>query len=82
MEIEDYSPNEYFTKYNEVNGTQTVIVFNDQSMFYSVTKLDIFNKPKESFMFSFNDRYLANVFHGIMLDTGAAGVFTAGEPQV
>ena len=49
-------------------------------MFYSITKLDIFNKLKESFIFSFNNRYLVNIFHGIMPDTRAVGVFTAGEP--
>ena len=43
-------------------------------------KLDIFNKPKESSAFSFNDRYLVNVFYSIILDTGAAGVSTVGEP--
>ena len=48
-------------------------------MFYSIIKLDIFNKLKESFAFSFNNRYLVNVFIGIILDTEAAGVFTAGE---
>ena len=30
-------------------------------------------------MFSFNDRYSANVFYSIMLDTRAAGVSTVGE---
>ena len=43
-------------------------------------KLDIFNKLKESFVFSFNNRYLANVFYGIMLNIRAVGVFIAGEP--
>jgi hypothetical protein len=33
-------------------------------------------------MFSFNDRYSANIFYGIMPDTKAARVFTAKEPQV
>ena len=33
-------------------------------------------------MFSFNNRNLANVFYSIILDTRAAGVSTAGEPQV
>jgi len=51
-------------------------------MLYFITKLDIFNEPKESSAFSFNNRYLANVFYGIMPDTGAAGVSIAGEPQV
>ena len=31
-------------------------------------------------MFSFNDRYLANIFYGIILDIGAAGVSIVGEP--
>jgi len=43
-------------------------------------KLDIFNKLKESSIFSFNNRYSANVFYGIMLDTRAAGVSIVGEP--
>src|SRR5271168_3747384 len=45
-------------------------------------KSDIFNEPKESSAFSFDDRYSANVFCGIMPDTGAADVSTAGESQV
>jgi len=49
-------------------------------MLHSIIKLDIFNKLKESSVFSFNNRYLANVFYGIMLDTGAAEVSIAGEP--
>jgi hypothetical protein len=51
-------------------------------MFYSITKLDIFNKLKESFIFSFNNRYLANIFYSIISDTKAAEVSTAGKPQV
>jgi hypothetical protein len=49
-------------------------------MLYFITKLDIFNEPKESFIFSFNNKYLANVFYNIILDTGAAGVFIIEEP--
>ena len=48
-------------------------------MFYSITKLDIFNELKESFIFSFNNRYLVNVFYSIILDTKAVGVSIAGE---
>jgi hypothetical protein len=51
-------------------------------MFYSITKLDVFNKLKESSIFSFNNKYLVNVFYSIILDIRAAGVFTAEEPQV
>ena len=48
-------------------------------MFYSIIKLDIFNKLKKSFIFSFNNRYSVNVFYGIMPDTKATGVFTVEE---
>ena len=43
-------------------------------------KLDIFNKLKESFAFSFNNKYLVNVFYGIILDIGAAEIFIIEEP--
>ena len=82
MEIKNYSSNQYFTKYSEVDSTQTVAILNNQSTLYFITKLDIFNKPKESSAFSFNNRYSANVFYGIIPDIGAAGVFIVGEPQV
>ena len=49
-------------------------------MFYFITKLDIFNKLKESSIFSFNNRYLVNIFYSIIPDTRAAGVSIAGEP--
>ena len=51
-------------------------------MFYSIIKLNVFNKLKESFMFSFNNKYLVNIFYGIMPDTEAAGVSIVGELQV
>ena len=49
-------------------------------MLYFITKLDIFNKLKESSTFSFNNKYLVNIFYGIMPDIGAAGVSIIGEP--
>ena len=51
-------------------------------MFYFITKLDIFNKLKESSAFFFNDKYSVNIFYGIIPDTRAVGVFIAGKPQV
>ena len=51
-------------------------------MFYFIIKLNIFNKLKESSVFSFNNKYLVNVFYSIILDTGAIEVFTVGKPQV
>ena len=49
-------------------------------MFHLIIKLDVFNELKESSMFSFNDKYLTNIFYGIMPDIGAAGVFIVREP--
>ena len=49
-------------------------------MFYFIIKLNIFNKLKESFIFSFNNRYLVNVFYGIILDTKTIEISTVGEP--
>jgi hypothetical protein len=48
-------------------------------MFHFIIKLDIFNKLKESSIFSFNNKYSTNVFYGIILDTRATGVSIAGE---
>ena len=48
-------------------------------MFYSIIKLDIFNKLKESSAFFFNNRYLVNIFYNIIPDTKAVGVFTVEE---
>jgi hypothetical protein len=48
-------------------------------MLYFITKSDIFNKLKESSMFFFNNRYLANVFYSIMPDIEAVRVSIAGE---
>ena len=49
-------------------------------MFHSITKLDVFNKLKESSAFFFNDKYSVNIFYSIMLDTRAAEVSIVGEP--
>ena len=51
-------------------------------MFYFITKSDIFNKLKESFIFFFNNKYLANIFYSIIPDIRAVKVSIVGEPQV
>jgi hypothetical protein len=48
-------------------------------MFYSIIKSDVFNKLKESFIFSFNNRYLVNIFYSIILDIRATGVSIVRE---
>ena len=49
-------------------------------MFYFIIKLNIFNKLKESSAFSFNNKYLVNIFYGIIPDIKATGVSITGEP--
>jgi hypothetical protein len=59
-------------------------------MLYTVTKIDIFNKPKVntfskppiSSVFTLNNQYSNAIFQGIILDSGAAGVSTTRKPQV
>ena len=84
IEIKDYNnfnnyPNQYLTELSKVNSIQIIIVLNDQSIFHFITKLDVFNKLKESSVFLFNNRYLVNVFYGIILNIKAIGVSIAGE---
>ena len=85
MEIKDYNnpanyPNQYLTELSKVNSIQTIIILNNQFMFHFITKLDIFNELKKSSAFSFNNRYLVNIFYGIIPDTEAPGVSIVGEP--
>jgi hypothetical protein len=82
IEIKDYNnstnyPNQYLIEFGEVNSIQTIIILNNQFTFHLIIKLNVFNKLKESSIFSFNNKYLMNIFYGIMLDTKAAGVSTA-----
>ena len=79
IEIKDYNnfadyPNQYLIELSKVNSIQTIIILSNQFIFYSITKLDIFNKLKKSSAFFFNNRYSVNIFYSIMPDTRAAGV--------
>jgi len=80
MEIKEYLPDQYFTEYGKVDGIQTITILNNQSTLHFTTKLDIFNELRESSVFSFNNRYSANIFYSIMPDTRAVGVSIVGEP--
>ena len=84
MEIEEEYKT-YFTEFGEVNSTQTIAILNDQSVWHTVTSKDIFKASPlqlpETSVFIFKNRYLSEVFQGIMLDSKAAGVLTAGQPQ-
>ena len=80
IEIEDNLYKYYLIELGEINGAQTVTILNNQSTLYAVTRKDIFEllEPSKASAFIFNNRYLLDTFQGIMLDSGAAGILTAG----
>jgi hypothetical protein len=51
---------------------------------HEFTGVNFYNQQaqEKSHLFTFYSKYDANTFQNIMPDTGAAGVSTAGEPQV
>ena len=57
-------------------------ILNDRSAVYKLTKEDIFNQLYKTEIFIFKDRYSLTTFQGIMPDSGASGVSTAGEQQL
>ncbi|RKF77456.1 integrase and RNaseH domain-containing protein [Golovinomyces cichoracearum] len=86
MQIEDEKCHDgFFTEFGEINGAHMVAILNDQSTLHAVTTKDLFKEPfkpeKDTSTFTFESRYSSEIFQGIMPDSGAAGVSTAGEPQ-
>ena len=86
LQIEE--SDQFFTSFGSIDGVSVVSALNDQSVHHAVTKVDVFDpsggssapESRNGEIFTF-DRYGDQVFQGIMPDTGAAGVSTAGEPQ-
>jgi hypothetical protein len=77
-------PYQYLTEFGEINNTETVIFLNNQSILYTVIKIDIFNEPKgvPISTFMFDSRYSGTTFQSIILDNKTAGVSTTSLPQV
>jgi hypothetical protein len=92
IDMEEYTDtpyDNYLTELGEINGIQTVSILNDQSAYHAFTRNDIFKLPMDkqtpvpdSSTFTFDNRYSSYEFHGIMPDSGAAGISSAGESQV
>jgi len=74
---------QYLTDYGMIDGNNIITILNEQAALHGFTKTDMFKqRPLESAdQFYFRDRYSSEIFQGIMPDTGAAGVSTAGENQ-
>jgi hypothetical protein len=76
---------QFFTICGLIDGQITIILFNNAAAAHKITGIDSFKKrkPRKEFhLFVFYSRYDGNIFQGIMPDIGAAGISTAGEPQV
>jgi hypothetical protein len=71
-------------EFGEVNSTEVIIFLNNQSILYTITKIDVFNEPKGvlTSVFIFDNRYSGITFQNIILDNKTAGVSIAGLPQV
>jgi hypothetical protein len=87
ISIEEALYKAYITELGEINGIQTVSILNDHSVYYIFTRDDMFKLFNTynlliSSAFIFKNRYSLYEFQGIMLDSGAAGIFLAGKPQV
>ncbi|KAF7926616.1 hypothetical protein EAE99_005811 [Botrytis elliptica] len=80
----------HFTEIGSVNGAYVAELLGRQSLMHTYLQNDQFNQSYEKYeksddsneVFQFQDRYSANTFQGIIPDTGASGVSTAGEFQV
>jgi hypothetical protein len=78
----------YITELGEIDGVQTVFILNDHSVYYTFTRDNMFklsstqNPQTIFFAFTFDNGYSSYEFQGIMPDSGAAGISSAGEPQV
>jgi hypothetical protein len=73
------------SSYGPIHGDSTLSHLNNNRAFHAVTGIDIFNRTAndvEPFDIFTLNRYSNHVFQGIMPDTGAAGISTAGIHQV
>jgi hypothetical protein len=76
---------QFFTTCGSINGQITITLLNNAAAAHGITGINPFEerKPrKKSHLFVFYSRYDGNIFQDIMPNTGAAGIFTADEPQV
>ncbi|KAJ6050709.1 uncharacterized protein N7446_010818 [Penicillium canescens] len=85
MTIENSEHEGFLTELGEVDGIRMISILNDQSTYHFFTKDDIFQQRQTNGqateVFTLDNRYSSDTFQGIMPDTGASGVSSAGEPQ-
>jgi hypothetical protein len=85
MTIEDDEHEGFLTELGEVDGSRIISILNDQSTYHFFTKDDIFQQRQADGqaveVFTLDNRYSSDTFQGIMPDTGASGVSSAGKSQ-
>jgi hypothetical protein len=77
-------PHQFLTICGLINSKLTTTILNNTAIIYEITEFDPYETqaPKElPHFFTFASRYDSDIFQGIMPDTGAAGISTAGELQ-
>ena len=79
---DSYKSATFMTEFGNVNGYELLSTLDNQAVVHATTKENFFQKPQNTEIFTFEDRYSSDTFQGIMPDSGASGVSTAGEPQV
>ncbi|KAI0997262.1 hypothetical protein K3495_g10925 [Podosphaera aphanis] len=75
---------QFHTACGSINGRITTNLLNNQCVMHALTGTDPYDGKADgpSTLFYFPSRYDSDVFQGIMPDTGAAGISTAGKNQV
>jgi hypothetical protein len=77
-------PHQFLTTCGPINGKLIITILNNIAIAYGITGSNPYETqaPKElPHFFTFASKYNNNTFQGIMPDTGAAGISTAGELQ-
>lgn len=93
LEVDDHDDNSGETFHTStayfgstaINGHAMATALMDQAAFHAITKQYpslTHSRDNADEVFTLEDRYSHDIFHGIMPDTGAAGFSTAGHPQV
>jgi hypothetical protein len=74
----------FFNNSTPADAHKITALLADTAVLHGLTKEDPFKEQKQepsTTNFTLEGRYSATTFHGIMPDSGAAGVSTAGQPQ-
>ena len=87
VEVDDHDINAFIMDYEcgdeeaEQFLTTTVNALSDQSLHHALTKSVPYDNTQDPFAYTSGSRYTSDKFYGIMVDTGASKVSTAGWGQ-